>query len=80
VPQGLAKQLVAAGMRISYAQLLAAAHSRVAGVEVWVQAQQQLGVQSDIPAVAMGICCNEDWVSMSKRSSSMQSYVAHQQL
>jgi hypothetical protein len=64
VPQGIANQLVAAGMRISYEQLLTAAHSRVPGVEVWVQAQQQLGVQSNIPAVAVAICCNEDLVSI----------------
>jgi hypothetical protein len=35
-----AKQLVAAGVRIPFAQLLGAANSMVAGEEVWVQAQQ----------------------------------------
>jgi hypothetical protein len=65
VPLATAKQLVAAGVRVSYAQLLAAAHSVVAGVEVWVQAQQQLGVAADIPEVAMAICCGHDWVSAS---------------
>jgi hypothetical protein len=42
-------------VRVSYAQLLAAANSMVAGVEVWVQAQQQLGIQTDIPAAAVAI-------------------------
>jgi hypothetical protein len=52
-------------VRITYAQLLAAAHSMVAGVEVWVQAQQCLGVHTNIPALAAAICCGEDWVSHS---------------
>jgi hypothetical protein len=71
----MAKVLVAghgkyAGMRISYAQLVAAASSMTAGVEVWVQAQQQLGVDSDIPSVAEDICSSSStshphyaWVS-----------------
>jgi hypothetical protein len=63
VPLVVAKQLVSGGLRISYAQLLAAANSMVAGVEVWVQAQQQLGIQTDIPAAAVAICCGESWVS-----------------
>jgi hypothetical protein len=63
VPLSQAKQLVAAGMHVTYAQLLAAAHSMVAGEEVWVQAQQQLGVAADIPAPALDICCGHDWVS-----------------
>jgi hypothetical protein len=63
VTRAIAKKLVAAGVRISYAQLLAAAHSMVAGVEVWVWAQQQLGVHTDIPALAVAICCGKDWVS-----------------
>jgi hypothetical protein len=60
VPINTAKQLVAAGLRITYAQ---PAHSMVAGVEVWVQAQQQLGIQTGIPALAVAICCGDDWVS-----------------
>jgi hypothetical protein len=60
----VARRLVAAGMRISYAQLLAAANSQVQGVEVWVQAQQQLRIQSDIPAAAVTICCSNHWVSV----------------
>jgi hypothetical protein len=63
VPLQQAKALVAAGIRISYAQLLAVANSMVAGVEVWVQAQQQLGIQTDIPALANKICCGKHWVS-----------------
>jgi hypothetical protein len=54
-----AEQLVAAGMRITYAQLLAAADNMVAGVEVWVQAQQALGITTDIPAVAAAVCCGD---------------------
>jgi hypothetical protein len=63
-----AQQLVAAGVRMPYAQLLAAARSMVAGVEVWVEAQrqaeQELGVASAVPAAALAICCGEDLVSM----------------
>jgi hypothetical protein len=79
VPLGLAKQLVAAGMRISYAQLLTAARSRVPGVEAWVQAQQQLAMQSDIPAAAVAICCNEDWVSIDVSYCSVHSCVVAEQ-
>uniref|UniRef100_A0A383VCN4 Uncharacterized protein n=1 Tax=Tetradesmus obliquus TaxID=3088 RepID=A0A383VCN4_TETOB len=60
VPPELAVQLVSAGMRFSYAQLLAAADSMVARVDVWVQAQQQLRVESNIPAAAIAICCNDN--------------------
>jgi hypothetical protein len=60
VPLDWALQLVAAGVRISYAQLLAASNSMLAGVEVWVQAQQQLGVQTDVPAAAVAICCGHE--------------------
>jgi hypothetical protein len=69
LPLDSAEQLVSAGARVSYAQLLAAAHSMVAGVEVWVQAQRQLGIPSDIPAAAEAICCSKvcdiyvNWVS-----------------
>jgi hypothetical protein len=76
VPLQQAQQLVAAGVRISHAQLLAAASSMVAGVEVWVQVLKQLQrmdfsdltnqlrILRDIPAEAVAICCNRDpWVS-----------------
>jgi hypothetical protein len=56
VPLDMAELLVAAGVRVSYAQLIAAANSMVAGVEVWVHAQQRLGVDSEIPSVAKAIC------------------------
>jgi hypothetical protein len=64
-----AKQLVKAGVRITYAQLLAAANSMVAGVEVWVQAQRELGIQTDIPDLAVTVCCGDDWVSSGSRDS-----------
>jgi hypothetical protein len=69
VPLEMAQVLVAAGVRISYAQLIAAANSMVAGVEVWVQAQQQLGVDSDMPSVAKEICSPYD-VNMNRISVS----------
>jgi hypothetical protein len=56
VPEQAAVQLVKAGMWVSFAQLLSPADSMVKGVEVWVLAQQQLGVQTDIPEDAVGIC------------------------
>jgi hypothetical protein len=56
-------QLVAAGVRIRYAQLLTAANSMVPGVEVWVQAQQLLGVRTDIPDVAVAVCCASEMSS-----------------
>jgi hypothetical protein len=59
----VALQLVAAGMHITFAQLLAAADSMVAGVEVWVQAQKELKVKSDIPQAAYTVCCSSKWVS-----------------
>jgi hypothetical protein len=63
VPLQSAKALVAAGVRITYAQLLAAAYSMVPGVGVWVQAQHDLGVQTDIPCAAVEICCVQVRVS-----------------
>jgi hypothetical protein len=68
VPLSIAKQLVLAGMRISHAQLLAAANNMVEGVEVWVQGQQQLSITSDISHVAVAICCGHDWVSGAKNT------------
>jgi hypothetical protein len=68
VPEQAAVQLVTAGMRVSYAQMLRAADRMVKGVEVWVLAQQQLGVQTDIPEDAVDICRGNEsvykrWVS-----------------
>jgi hypothetical protein len=55
-------------MRVSYAQLLSAADGMVEGVEVRVLAQQQLGVQTDIPEDAVDIRLGDSsvfkrWVS-----------------
>jgi hypothetical protein len=72
VPLQQARQLVVAGVHISYAQLLTAGSIMVAGVEAWVQALQelerfsydeQLGSLHDIPAEAVAICCARTWVS-----------------
>jgi hypothetical protein len=63
VPLHCANQLLTAGMTFTYAQLLHAAHSMVAGVEVWVQAQRELGLQTDIPQVAFDICNQVGWLS-----------------
>jgi hypothetical protein len=52
-------------MRITYAQLLAAADSMVAGVEVWAQAQQALAITTDIPADIAAICCGDAEVLVS---------------
>jgi hypothetical protein len=70
VPQQAAVQLVTAGVRVTFAQLLSAANSMVKGVEVWVLAQQQLGGQTDIPRDAVDICMDsvsvfKHWVSRS---------------
>lgn len=77
VPLEWAVQLVAAGVRISHEQLLAAASSMLAGVEVWVQAQQQLGVQTDVPAATQAICCGKYWVSGRQQLQQAASYLRH---
>jgi hypothetical protein len=80
VPTSIAKHFVSAGTGVTYAQLLAASHNLVAGVEVWVQVQQQLGIQSDIPAVAEAICCSSIrsiyvyWVSPAPSSAPPSAY------
>jgi hypothetical protein len=63
VPLQQAQQLVAAGVRFRFKPLLAAASSMVAEVEVWVQAQHKLDVSTDVPDVAVAICCDDSWVS-----------------
>jgi hypothetical protein len=69
VPLHIAKRIVSAGARVTFTSLLAAASSMVAGVEVWVQAQQELGIRTDIPSAAEAICCSSirdiyiNWVS-----------------
>jgi hypothetical protein len=58
-----AQQLVAADERVRFEPLLAAASSMVAGAEVWVQAQHEQGISTDIPAAAVAICCGHSLVS-----------------
>jgi hypothetical protein len=58
-----AEHLLRAGVRIRYEPLLDAAKNMVPGVEVWVRAQRQLGIQTDIPAAAVAICRGSNWVS-----------------
>jgi hypothetical protein len=70
VPLDCAMQMVLAGLRVTCPQLLAAANSMVAGLEVWVRAQQQLGIQTDIPAAAVSVCYGIPGVSI--RSCSVQ--------
>jgi hypothetical protein len=63
VPLQQAQQLVAAGVRVRFEPLLAAASSMVAGVEVWVQAQYIMGISTDVPAAAVAVCCGHNFVS-----------------
>jgi hypothetical protein len=70
LPLHIAKQIVAAGARVTFTPLLAAASSMAAGLEVWVQAQKELGIRTDIPSAAEAICCSSirdiyiNWVSL----------------
>jgi hypothetical protein len=57
VPLHVAKQFVQAGLSISYAQMQAAANSMVAGVEMWMEAQHQLGITADVPTTVVALCC-----------------------
>jgi hypothetical protein len=67
VPLEWASKLIAAGARVSRQQLVAAARSRVAGVEVWVQAlrehvpQQQL--EQELTRRTISICIGGQLVS-----------------
>lgn len=45
------------GLLITYEQLLAAARLGVAGVEVWVQIQHKCSIQTNIPDMALALCC-----------------------
>jgi hypothetical protein len=56
VPLHVAQQLVAGGVRFNHKQLLAAARDMAPGVDVWVQAHQQLGITTDIPAAWFSVC------------------------
>jgi hypothetical protein len=55
VPLPMAKQLVEAGVRMSFSQLIAAAEKMVPGVDVWVLAQRQQGAPTDIPGLAVAL-------------------------
>jgi hypothetical protein len=63
LPVHRAKLLLAAGMTITYAQLLHAADSMAEGLERWLQAQWELRLQTDIPQAAYDICIYVSWVS-----------------
>lgn len=56
-------------VRITYQQLVTAAHNKVNGAEVWVQVQHELGIQTDIPDIAVKICilCQEDSTGLDLR-------------
>lgn len=57
VPLGICEMLVTAGVRISYKQLVSAARSLVQGVEAWVVAQEQLGVEPEEVPEAIAVLC-----------------------
>jgi hypothetical protein len=57
-------RLLEAGVHNTFAQLLKAARRNVLGAKVWVQAQQQLGIDTDIPAAAIALCCDRSWASI----------------
>lgn len=60
MPHDVVRELVQhMGVRISYQQLLHAAHGQVAGVDIWVQVQEELAMHTDIPGVAVAICCGQ---------------------
>jgi hypothetical protein len=67
VPEAVARVLVASGMRIRFAQLVAAANSMVEGVEVWAQLMSNVHAlapeQCDMPMATIAICCPSCWVS-----------------
>lgn len=52
IPPDLAKRLVESGLRVGYNQLVEAARAGVPGIEVWSRAQQQCGVETDVPEYA----------------------------
>lgn len=58
-PQWLADMLLAAGVRPSYLQLLAAARDHVLGLDAWLRALDNLG-SSDIPAAAFDLLAGPD--------------------
>jgi hypothetical protein len=71
VPLMMTEQLVAAGARVSFEQMCAAASEMIAGVELWVQACLNLDVTADIPSMAF-IMCASDLVSLLLRQTMYQ--------
>jgi hypothetical protein len=67
VPAAIARVLIASGVRITFAQLVAAANSMVEGVEVWAQLMSNVHAlepeQCDMPTATFAICCPSCWVS-----------------
>lgn len=47
------------GLHISYKELITAANMRVERVEDWVHCQQTLNIKTDIPDVALAVCCGD---------------------
>jgi hypothetical protein len=68
VPGAIARVLLASGMRVTFAQLVAAANSMVEGVEVWGQLMSNVHAldpkQCDMPMATFAICCPSCWVSL----------------
>lgn len=44
------------GVRITYRQLIEAAHQQVASIECWVRAQELLNMKTDLPDVVVAVC------------------------
>lgn len=66
VPFEIVELLVSAGARITYQQLTAAARSQTVGVHIWVTAQQQLGIQQEMPHTVEAVCrygAGSNWAS-----------------
>uniref|UniRef100_A0A383VMT6 Uncharacterized protein n=1 Tax=Tetradesmus obliquus TaxID=3088 RepID=A0A383VMT6_TETOB len=61
IPLQHALHWVNSGVRIHYAELLDAASCAVPGVQVWVKAQHQLGIHTDIPEAARAVCLGKVW-------------------
>lgn len=77
IPLQHALQWVNSGVRIHYAELLDAASCAVPGVQVWVKAQHQLGIHTDIPEAARAVCLGKVWVRCS--SSKTEDAIEHVQ-
>jgi hypothetical protein len=68
MPEAIARVLIASGMRVRFAQLVAAANSMVEGVEVWGQLMSNVHAldpeQCDMPMATFAICFPSNWVSL----------------